>query len=133
MDISMINFKMLGDERGHLISIESNESIPFDIKRVYYIYETKAGVERGFHAHKALNQVAIALSGSCEMEFDDGTETKAIQLNSREEGVYIRPGLWRVMRNFSEDCVLAVFVDAHYDEDDYIRDYDDFKAWVSAK
>ncbi|MEN8662504.1 MAG: WxcM-like domain-containing protein, partial [Lentimonas sp.] len=77
--------------------------------------------------------VAVALSGSCEIEFDDGTNTETIQLNSRDEGVLIRPGLWRVMRNFSEDCVLVVFADAHYDEDDYIRDYDAFKAWVSNK
>lgn len=124
---------MLGDERGHLISIESNQSIPFEIKRIYYIYETKSGVQRGFHAHKALQQVAVVVSGSCDMLLDDGKEQTTVHLNSPMEGVFIGPGMWRVMSNFSKNCVLMVLADAHYDESDYIRDYDIFTSWISKK
>lgn len=125
----LINFKPLGDERGSLVAVEAEESVPFPIRRIYYIYGTKEGVERGFHAHKALQQVAIAVSGSCEMVLDDGTAQASVLLDSPEKGVYIGPGFWRVMRNFSPDCVLLVLADQHYDEADYIRDYDAFLEW----
>ena len=131
MKPTIIHFKPLGDDRGHLVVVESGKSIPFDIQRVYYIYGTGEGVERGFHAHKALNQVAVAISGSCDMVLDDGKDKVTVHLNSPTEGVLIGPGMWRVMSNFSKDCVLLVFADAHYDESDYIRDYDEFIGWIS--
>jgi len=126
MKPTLINFKPLGDERGSLIALEAEKSVPFPVRRVYYLFGTKAGVERGFHAHKALNQVAVAVTGSCEMELDDGHSKTTVLLDSSVKGVLIEPGVWRVMRNFTADCVLLVLADQHYDEDDYIRDYDQF-------
>ena len=131
MKTQLINFKPLGDERGSLIAIEAEKSVPFPVRRVYYIFGTKTGVERGFHAHKALNQVAVAVTGSCEMVLDDGESETVVLLDSAEKGVLIGPGMWRVMQNFTPDCVLLVLADQHYDEDDYIRNYDEFKEWVS--
>ncbi len=130
MKPQIINFKPLGDERGSLIAIEAEKSVPFPVRRVYYIFGTKAGVERGFHAHKALNQVAVAVTGSCEMVLDDGEVKTTVLLDSAEKGLIIGPGMWRVMRNFTPDCVLLVLADQHYDEADYIRDYDQFIEWV---
>jgi dTDP-4-dehydrorhamnose 3,5-epimerase-like enzyme len=131
MKPTLIHFNPLGDERGSLIAIEAEKSVPFPIRRVYYIFATKEGVERGFHAHKALNQVAVAVTGSCEMVLDDGQSKATVLLDSSEKGVLIGPGMWRVMRNFSSDCVLLVLADQHYDEADYIRDYEEFKKWVN--
>lgn len=130
MKPTLINFKPLGDERGSLIAIEAENSVPFPVRRVYYIFGTKAGVERGFHAHKALNQVAVAVTGSCEMILDDGESEAVVVLDSPEQGVLIGPGMWRVMRNFTPDCVLLVLADQQYDEADYIRDYDQFTDWI---
>lgn len=127
----IINFKRLGDERGGLVAIETQRSVPFDIQRVYYIYGTGEGVERGFHAHKALHQVAVAISGSCDMVLDDGKALETVHLDSPETGVLIGPGVWRVMRNFTTDCVLLVFADAFYDEADYIRNYEEFMNWTN--
>jgi dTDP-4-dehydrorhamnose 3,5-epimerase-like enzyme len=131
MKPTLIHFKPLGDERGSLIAIEAEKSVPFPVRRVYYIFGTKAGVERGFHAHKALNQVAVAVTGSCEMVLDDGECETSVLLDSAQKAVLIGPGVWRVMRNFSSDCVLLVLADQHYDEADYIRDYEEFKKWVN--
>ena len=130
MKPTLINFKPLGDERGSLIAVEAEKSVPFPIRRAYYIFGTKEGVERGFHAHKALNQVAVAVTGSCEMILDDGESEAVVVLDSPEQGVLIGPGMWRVMRNFTPDCVLLVLADQHYDEADYIRDYDQFTDWI---
>ncbi len=131
MKPTLIHFKPLGDERGSLIAIEAEKSVPFEVRRVYYIFATKEGVERGYHAHKALNQVAVAVTGSCEMVLDDGECETSVLLDSALKGVLIGPGVWRVMRNFSSDCVLLVLADQHYDEADYIRDYEEFKKWVN--
>lgn len=131
MTPTIIDFKPLGDERGHLIAVEAEKSVPFPIRRVYYIFGTKGGVERGFHAHRELQQVAVAVSGSCEMILDDGKVSTSVVLNSSSKGVCIEPNIWHYMRNFSSDCVLLVFADQHYDEGDYIRNYDEFKEWVN--
>ena len=131
MTPTLINFKPLGDERGSLIAVEAEKSVPFKVRRVYYIFANKEGVERGFHAHKALNQVAVAVAGSCEMVLDDGESETSVLLDSAQTGVLIGPGVWRVMRNFSSDCVLLVLADQHYDETDYVRDYKVVKGWVN--
>ena len=131
MNPTLIHFRPLGDERGSLIAIEAEKSVPFEVRRVYYIFATKEGVERGFHAHKALNQVAVAVTGSCEMVLDDGECENSVLLDSAQKGVLIGPGVWRVMRNFSSDCVLLLLADQHYDEADYIRDYQEFIEWVN--
>ena len=126
MTPQIINFKPLGDERGSLIAIEAEKSVPFPVRRVYYIFGTKEGVERGFHAHKALNQVAVVVTGSCEMVLDDGETQTTVLMDSSEKGVLIEPKVWHYMKNFSPDCVLLVLADQHYDEADYLRDYEAF-------
>ncbi|BBT96052.1 dTDP-6-deoxy-3,4-keto-hexulose isomerase [Aeromonas veronii] len=124
--INMIDFAALGDERGALVALEANRQIPFDIKRVYYIYGTVQGVARGFHAHKALKQVAICLKGSCRFVLDDGNERVEVLLDNPAQGLLIESFMWREMYDFSEDCVLMVLADQLYDELDYIRDYAQF-------
>lgn len=125
MNYKILNFNTIGDDRGKLVSLESFKNIPFDIKRVYYIYDTNAQ-PRGFHAHTRLEQVVVALAGSCEFELDDGKDKEIIRLNSPDMGVYIGVNMWRVMREFSSDCRLVVLASDYYDESEYIRDYDEF-------
>lgn len=129
MNPTIINFNSLGDERGRLVALEAEQSVPFPIRRVYYISGTKDGVERGFHAHKKLQQLAVAVTGSCEMVIDNGETQTTVLLDSSEKGVLIGPGVWRVMRNFTPNCVLLVLADQHYDESDYIRNYEEFLKW----
>ena len=124
--IKIIDLPSLGDERGSLIALEGNDSVPFDIKRVYYLFGTKKGVARGFHAHKALKQLAVCVSGSCRFVLDNGLEKQDIVLDSPLKGLIIDKMIWREMYDFSDDCVLMVLADEVYDEDDYIRDYEDF-------
>ncbi|HEA3130018.1 TPA: FdtA/QdtA family cupin domain-containing protein [Aeromonas hydrophila] len=124
--VNLIDLPILGDDRGSLISLENNISIPFDIKRIYYIYGTKHGVSRGFHAHKTLKQVAIVVSGSCRFRLDNGKEQADITLNNPAQGLLIESFMWREMHDFSDDCVLMVVADQLYDESDYIREYDEF-------
>lgn len=124
--IKLIEFQMLGDERGSLLSLEGNKNIPFDIKRVYYIFNTVKGISRGFHAHKELKQVAIAVSGSCRFVLDDGTDKAEVILDMPTKGLLIESFMWREMHDFSDDCVLMVLADQLYDESDYIRKYEDF-------
>lgn len=125
----VLEFKARGDARGSLVALEGASIVPFGIKRVYYIYGTKPGVERGFHAHKNLQQMAVAVTGSCEMVFDDGRDQASVYLDRPTLGVLIEPGVWHFIRNFSEDCVLMVLANEIYDESDYIRVYKDFIRW----
>ncbi len=124
--IKTINFKRLGDERGSLVTLEANKNIPFDIKRVYYIFGTKEGVSRGFHAHQNLKQVAVCVMGSCRFVLDDGKRKDEVVLDSATKGLLIEDLIWREMYDFSPDCALMVLASEHYDESDYIRDYQDF-------
>lgn len=126
MDIKLIPLQLHGDERGSLFALEEEKNIPFKIKRVYYMLKTAKGVSRGFHAHKSLKQIAIALSGSCRFILDDGNERAEIVLNDPAQGLLIDSCMWREMHDFSEDCVLIVLANHLYDESDYIRNYDDF-------
>ena len=126
MDIKLIQLQSHGDDRGSLVALEQEKNIPFVIKRVYYMFDTTDGVRRGFHAHKKLKQVAIAVRGSCKFVLDDGKEKKEIILDNPEKGLLIDSCVWREMYDFSEDCVLMVLADQLYDEADYIRDYDTF-------
>jgi dTDP-4-dehydrorhamnose 3,5-epimerase-like enzyme len=126
MHIELIEFNSLGDDRGELISLEENKNIPFEIKRVYYLYRTKQNERRGFHAHKELKQVAIALHGSCRFLLDDGHEKREVLLDSPNKGILIESFIWREMFDFTDDCVLMVLADAIYDEADYVRDYEEF-------
>lgn len=124
--IKMIDFKSLGDERGSLIAMEGNKDIPFDIKRVYYLLGTEIGIERGFHAHKELQQVAICVSGSCKVRMDNGVNKTVVTLNQPDQGLLIDCMQWHEMYNFSDNCVFLVLASDHYDENDYIRDYKNF-------
>ena len=124
--VKLINFPPLGDHRGSLVALEANKIVPFDIKRVYYIFGTGSGVARGFHAHKALKQVAVCVAGSCRMLLDDGQKKEDVLLDSPMKGLLIEDLVWREMHDFTPDCVLLVLASEHYDEADYLRDYDDF-------
>ena len=121
-----------GDERGSLIAIESGRDVPFAIARVYYVFGTTPGVNRGCHAHHKLRQLAIAVAGSCTMLLDDGQKRVAVRLDEPTQGLTMGPMIWREMTDFSPDCVLIVLADAVYDESDYMRDYNDFLAVVAA-
>ena len=133
MQIKKYHFPPHGDERGQLVAIEELSDVPFDIKRVYYIYDTLPGVRRGFHAHQDLQQVLICVHGSCKIHLDNGRETAQVLLDKPYEGLYISNDTWREMYDFSEGAVLLVLASRHYDEADYIRDYDKFLKMVREK
>lgn len=130
--ITLVDFNWHGDDRGSLVSLESHRNIPFDVQRVYYMYNTQPEVTRGYHAHKNLQQVLIAINGSCTITLDDGSTKDSVELSSPRQGLLLGSHLWREMSNFSTDCVLLVLADQHYDESDYIRDYDAFLDYISA-
>lgn len=126
MDAKIVRFQKHGDERGMLVALEEGNEIPFSVKRVYYMYDTASNVRRGYHAHKQLEQILICVHGSCTIHLDDGCECKEVILDSPEEGLYIANNVWREMYDFSEDAVLMVLASQLYDEDDYIRNYQEF-------
>lgn len=126
MAYKLVDFKTNGDERGSLIALEENYNIPFDIKRVYYIFDTKKGVIRGYHAHINLKQMAIAVKGRCTFILDNGKTREEIKLDNPNKGLLIEGLIWREMKDFSPDCVLVVLASEYYDENDYIRDYQKF-------
>ncbi|AXC76707.1 WxcM-like domain-containing protein [Salmonella enterica subsp. arizonae serovar 63:g,z51:-] len=130
MNIEIIPFQKHGDERGMLVALEQIKNVPFEIKRIYYMFGTKQNVRRGFHAHKNLRQLAIAVCGQCTFLLDDGDEQKTILFNDPEKGLLIEPGIWHEMFDFSDDCILLVLASDIYDECDYIRDYDEFQEWT---
>ena len=130
--IKIIDFLPLGDDRGSLVALEAQRTVPFDVKRVYYIFGTKAGVSRGFHAHRALQQVAVCVTGKCRMVLDDGLQREEVWLDSPTKGLLIGDLVWREMHDFSDDCVLLVLADQHYNESDYIRSYEEFKHALSS-
>lgn len=126
MQVIKYVFQPHGDERGQLIALEQIKDIPFQIKRIYYMYDTGSNVVRGKHAHKALEQVLICVAGSCKVRLDNGFEQKVVLLENPCEGLYISNNMWREMFDFSPDCVLVVLASELYDESDYIRNYDEF-------
>lgn len=128
--LGLLKFKEIGDDRGNLISLESRKNIPFDLKRVYYIYDTLSDVVRGLHAHRDLQQVLICVAGSCKITLDDGASREEVTLSSPSEGLLVRNLVWREMHDFSEGCVLMVLASGYYDESDYIRSYDEFLSEV---
>lgn len=129
----LISFDVNGDDRGSLIALEQQSAnIPFEIKRVYYIFNTKQEIRRGFHAHKKLKQVIICTSGSCQILLDDGKDQQTVCLDTPKQGLYIEGIIWREMFDFSPDCVLMVLASNIYDESDYIRNYDEFIQLVHA-
>ncbi len=132
MEIKKYSFQQHGDDRGMLVALEEMKDIPFSIKRIYYIYDTLAGVRRGFHAHKNLKQILVCVKGSCKLHLDNGFETEEVLLDKPYEGVYLDNNIWREMYDFSQDAVLLVLASEYYDESDYIRDYQKFLDFVNA-
>lgn len=123
----LINFTILGDERGSLVALEGgSREIPFDVKRVYYIYGITPGTTRGKHAHYALKQVLVCVAGSCDILLDNGIQRQMVRLDNPAQGLFIDGFIWREMSNFSSDCVLMVLASDHYNEADYVRDYQRF-------
>ncbi|SES84693.1 WxcM-like, C-terminal [Natronincola peptidivorans] len=123
----VLSFNRIGDnEIGYLTPVEENKEIPFLIKRVYYIYNVPEEIERGFHAHRKLEQVLICMNGSVDIKVDNGYEQEIIRLNDPAKGLYIGPHTWREMLSFDASTVLVVLASQTYDESDYIRNYSDF-------
>ena len=131
MEIKIVNIPKIEDPRGNLSVIEK-EVVPFEIKRVYYLYDVPAGAERGGHAHKKLQQFLVALSGSFDVILNDGKEEKIVTLNKPFEGLLITNGIWRELKNFSSGAVCLVVASDVFSEADYIREFEDFLA-ISAK
>jgi dTDP-4-dehydrorhamnose 3,5-epimerase-like enzyme len=123
---SLIKFPHLLDRRGSLVFVEGINHIPFDIKRVYYLYDVPTGQKRGGHAHKELRQILIAISGSFEVHLTDGNKNVQYNLNNPSEGLLITPMVWRDLKNFSSNSVCLVMASEIYDENDYHRDYNEF-------
>ena len=126
MQIVKYVFQQHGDDRGMLVALEEFNDIPFTIKRVYYMYNTKEGIHRGFHAHQSLEQILVCIHGSCKIKLDNGRERKIVALEKPYEGLYVPNNMWREMYDFSSDAVLLVLASEIYREEDYIRDYDEF-------
>ena len=133
MEIKKYQFQIHGDDRGQLIALEEMKDIPFEIKRVYYMYDTLEGVRRGFHAHKSLEQILICIHGTCKILLDNGSEKVEVLLDKPYEGLYISNDIWREMFDFSPDAVLMVLASEYYDEADYIRNYDEFLKYIGKK
>ena len=129
-DCRLIELPKISDPRGNLTFVEGGDHIPFDIKRVYYLYDVPGGSDRGAHAHKNLHQFVIAMSGSFDILLDDGERHRRFHLNRSYYGLYVCPMMWRSLDNFSSGAVCIVLASAHYDEADYIRDYSNFISLV---
>ena len=122
----IIELPKIGDPRGNLTFIEGGRHIPFDIRRVYYLYDVPGGADRGGHAHKGLQQLIIAVAGSFDIHLDDGCIKKTIHMNRSYKGLYVCPMIWREIDNFSSGAVCMVLASDYYDENDYFRDHEEF-------
>ncbi len=128
-DCKIISLKKITDKtRGNLTVAEQATDVPFEIKRAYWIYDVPGGESRGGHAHKSLKQLLIPVSGSFKVVLDNGLEKKEVLLNHPWEGLLLVPGVWRSLEDFSSGAVCMCLASEHYDESEYIRDYDEFKA-----
>jgi len=125
-DCKILDLPKISDPRGNLTFIENKSQIPFDIRRIYYLYDVPGGSERGGHAHKELSQLIIAISGSFDVVLNDGDNQKRFHLNRSYEGLYVCPMIWRELDNFSSGSVCLVLASNFYDEADYFRNYDEF-------
>lgn len=126
MNFKLFDLKNYGDERGALIPIEVGNNSPFEVKRIFYIYDTKPGVARGCHANKNSEFIMIMISGSCKVKIKDGKTTEIINLNSPKQALYMDKMLWKEMYDFSYNAILLVLSNEHYNENEYIRNYDEF-------
>lgn len=132
MEIQKLEFHKRNNATGKLTFLESgkDKDIPFNIRRIYYVYDVAPGERRGFHAHKKLEQYLICIHGSCTILLDDGSEQEDILLNDPSVGLYIGPSIWREMYDFSPGAVLLVLASEYYDENDYIRNYKTFETYL---
>lgn len=130
---SLINFEIHGDSKGKLVALENGDNIPFNVKRVYYIFNTQPDITRGCHAHRNLEQVIVCVSGSCDFILDDGEYREIIHLDAPNKGLYTGSNIWREFTNFSSDCIVLVLASDYYDENDYIRDYGRFLELVGER
>jgi len=126
-DCSVIDMSKVHSISGNITVIENKKNIPFDIKRIYYLYDIPGGEKRGGHAHKELHQLIVAASGSFKVMLDDGTNKKIIHLNRPNYGLLVVPGIWRELLEFSSGAICLVLASLNYNESDYIRIYDEFK------
>ena len=129
----LIDLPKISDPRGNLTYIEGNKHVPFDIQRVYYLYDVPGGSNRGGHAHRALHQLIIAASGSFDITLDDGQHKKQFHMNRSHFGLYVCPMIWRELKNFSSGAVCMVLASNIYDEADYLRDYKEYIAAMDKK
>ena len=129
----LIELPKFTDPRGNLSFLENNNQIPFKVERSYWIYDVPGGEKRGGHAFKENEEFIIALSGAFDVTLDNGKEKQRFQLNRSYYGLYVPKGLWREMENFSTNSVAFVLSSIQYDENDYIRDYEEFKSWANEK
>lgn len=132
-DCKIVELPKISDPRGNLTFIEGGRHIPFDIRRVYYLYDVPGGADRGSHAHKALHQLIIAMSGSFDVTLDDGRNKKRFHLNRSYQGLYVCPMMWRDLDNFSSGSVCMVLASNIYEASDYYRDYNEFLTAALAK
>ena len=126
---TLVDFPYITSELGVLGIIEGTNVLPFPVARVYFIHAVPQGAQRGSHAHKQLKQFMFCVSGSVDVDLDDGIETYSFNLTNEHQGLIVPPGFWRTLKNFSDDAVFIVLASDLYDESDYIRDYDEFLAW----
>ena len=131
MEIERVQLQKHGDGRGMLIALEQDRNVPFEIKRVYYLFATKEKVHRGQHAHRHLNQLAVTVRGSVTFLLDDGSGPAEVTLDDPSQGLLLGSMVWRELYDFSDDCVLMVLADQYYDPADYITNYDDFLSEVN--
>jgi len=123
----IVDFKKIGNsDVGFLTALEENREIPFNIKRIYYVYTVPKEIKRGFHAHRRLEQILICMSGRVKIKVDNGNEKRIFELSNPSKGLYIGPGVWREMYDFGKNAVLLVLASECYNEGDYIRDYEEF-------
>jgi len=132
-DCKLVELPKMSDHRGNLTYIEGDVHVPFEIRRVYYLYDVPGGAERGAHGHRALQQLIIAASGSFDVILDDGREKRTFHLNRSYYGLYVCAGMWREITNFSSGAVCLVLASERYREDDYIRDYQEFLTFARSK
>ena len=132
-DCTLITFDKNHQIKGNLTAVTNSNQIPFDVKRIYYLYDVPGGLSRGGHAHIDLQQLVVALSGSFDITLDDGNAKRTFQLSRPNMGLLIPSGLWRELNNFSSGSICMVLASDLYSEEDYFRDYDKFIAWKSLK
>ncbi len=129
-DCNIIHFPRIANRAGNITAVQNGIEVPFDVKRVYYLYDIPGGEDRGAHAHKKLEQLIIAASGSFDVTIDDGRNKKTVQLNRPFFGLHVLPGLWRDISNFSSGAILLVLASETYNTADYIRTYDEYLNYV---